>query len=50
MNKLNIKNLILYHTEDTHGDQRQELYLDEAKDYFNGKVYVPNDMEEIEIL
>ena len=45
MNKLNIKNLILYHTEDSHGDDRKTLYTNEAQKYFKGKVIVPNDLE-----
>lgn len=49
MNKLNIKNLILYHTEESHKDERQELYTKEAKKYFNGNVIVPNDLEIIDI-
>jgi len=49
MNNLNVKNLILYHTEDSHKEQRKELYTKEAQNYFNGKVIVPNDLEIIEI-
>jgi len=49
MNKLNVKNLILYHTEETHGDNRKELYTNEAKSVFEGNVIVPDDLEEIEI-
>ncbi len=49
MNKLNIKNLILYHTEESHKDKRKELYTKEAQDYFNGRVIVPDDLETIEI-
>lgn len=49
MNKLNVKNLILYHTEETHGDDRKKLYLDEARKYFRGNAYVPNDLEIIEL-
>lgn len=49
MNKLNVKNLILYHTEETHGDNRKELYAYEAKGVFEGNVIVPDDLEEIEI-
>lgn len=49
MNGLDIKNLILYHTEDTHKENRKELYTNEAQTYFNGKVIVPNDLETIEI-
>lgn len=49
MNKLNIKNLILYHTEETHKETKKELYTAEGKEYFNGNIIVPNDMEIINI-
>lgn len=49
MNKLNIKNLILYHTEESHKEKRKELYTKEAQKFFNGKVIVPNDLESIEL-
>ena len=42
----NIKNLIIYHTEDSHVDKK-ELYTKEAERYFSGNVIVPNDLEEI---
>ena len=50
MNELKVKNLILYHTEESHKEQRKELYTTEAQNYFNGKVIVPNDLEIIEVL
>lgn len=49
MNELDVQNLILYHTEETHGDKRKELYEEEAKRVFKGNVYVPNDLEEIKL-
>lgn len=49
MEKLNVKNLILYHTEDTHLDNRKELYTNEAKMYFNNKVIIPDDLEVIDL-
>ncbi len=49
MNKLNVKNLIIYHTEESHKEKRKELYTEEAQNYFNGHVIVPNDLEIIEI-
>ena len=49
MNNLNIKNLILYHTEESHGEKRNELYTKEAQAHFAGNVIVPNDLETIEI-
>lgn len=48
MQPLNIKNLILFHTEDTHEDKK-ELYIAEAREYFDGNVIVPNDLDEIEL-
>ena len=45
----NVKNLVLWHTWDNNIKQRKELYTNEAKKYFNGNVYVPNDLEEIEL-
>ena len=50
MNELNVKNLILYHTEESHGEERKELYTKEGKESFNGNIIVPNDLEEIEII
>lgn len=46
---LNIKNLILFHTEDSHPSDKSKLYLEEAKLYFNNNVIVPNDMDEINL-
>ena len=49
MDKLNIKNLILYHTEESHIGNRKELYTEEGKKYFKNNLLVPDEMEEIEI-
>lgn len=46
---LHIKNIILYHTEESHEKNRKKLYLEEARKYYSGNVIVPNDMEIIEI-
>lgn len=48
MNSLDVKNLILYHTEESHGKERKRLYIQEAKESFKGNVLVPDDMETIE--
>ena len=45
MNDLKVKNLILYHTEETHGNDRKRLYTEEAQSVFDGNIIVPNDME-----
>lgn len=47
MNNLDVKNLILYHTEESHGNQRKALYTEEGKNNFNGNIIVPDDFEEI---
>ena len=45
--ELNVKNLILYHTEDQTLDTRKERYTAEARTAFRGRVFVPNDLEKI---
>ena len=49
MNDLEVKNLILYHTEESHGNERKNLYTKEAQGSFDGNIYVPNDLEIIEL-
>lgn len=46
MEPLNIKNLILYHTEDSHVNKK-ELYTKEGKQFFSNNLIVPNDLDEI---
>ncbi|MCD8051238.1 MAG: MBL fold metallo-hydrolase [Clostridiales bacterium] len=43
--RLEVENLLLYHTEDKNLDKRKELYLAEGKAYFRGNLYVPDDLE-----
>lgn len=45
--KLKVKNLLLYHTEDTNLPERKKLYLAEGKKYFSGKLLVPDDLESV---
>ena len=49
MEMLNVKNLVMWHTMDNNIPQRKELYTKEAKEFFSGNVYVPNDLEKIEL-
>ena len=49
MNDLEVKNLILYHTEESHGNERKSLYIKEGKENFSGNIYVPDDLEIIEL-
>ena len=46
---LNVKNLVLYHTEDSNLNERKTRYTSEAKIEFHGKVYVPDDLEVINL-
>ena len=48
-NNLNVKNLILWHSEDSNLKNRKKLYLHEAQKYFSGKIYIPNDMDIIDL-
>lgn len=47
---LGIPNLILYHTEDTHKEQRKHLYSAEGSRYYHGNLCVPEDLESYELL
>lgn len=49
MEMLNIKNLVMWHTMDNNIPQRKELYTKEAKEYYSGYVFVPNDLDVIEL-
>ena len=49
MNELEVKNLILYHTEESHGDERKKLYMQEGKENFSGNIIVPDDFDIIEL-
>ncbi|MDO5425970.1 MAG: MBL fold metallo-hydrolase [Eubacteriales bacterium] len=46
---LGVKNLVLYHTEDKTLATRKERYTFEAAREFHGTVYVPEDLESIEL-
>lgn len=45
--KLDVKCLLLYHTEDDHVETRRALYTAEAKQSFAGVVVVPEDLESL---
>ena len=42
---LGVKNLVLYHTEDTSLATRKAAYTAEAKIHFHGNAYCPDDLE-----
>ncbi|MDL2236459.1 MBL fold metallo-hydrolase [Christensenellaceae bacterium OttesenSCG-928-K19] len=43
--QLQVKNLILYHTEEETLANRKQMYTAEAKEYCNCNVYVPDDLD-----
>ena len=45
--KLGVGHLVLWHTEDRHYAQRKALYSAEARAYYGGDLYVPDDLEVI---
>ena len=47
--QLGAKNLILYHTEDKNLADRKRLYQEEGREYFKGKLYVPDDLDMLEL-
>ena len=47
--ELGVKNLILYHTEEKTLANRKENYTREAAENFKGRIFVPNDLEVIEL-
>ena len=46
---LQIPHLVLWHTEDRNYANRKALYTAEAREHYAGDLYVPNDLEVIEL-
>lgn len=47
--ELNVKNVILYHAEDNDLENRKKLYINEGKEEFDGNIYMPDDLDVIEL-
>ena len=47
--QLGVKNLILYHTEEKTLSNRKENYTRETAENFKGRIFVPDDLEVIEL-
>ena len=47
--RLGVKNLVLFHTEDDTYGHRRELYEAEGRTHFSGALYVPDDLDAIEL-
>lgn len=39
--------MVLYHTEDKNYENRKALYLAEGRAYYQGNLFVPDDLETI---
>ena len=44
-----VRNLLLYHTEDRNIARRRELYAAEGQPCFSGRLWIPDDLESIEL-
>ena len=47
--RLSVKNLLLYHTEDRNLENRAALYRAEGCKYYSGNLWIPNDLDSIEL-
>ena len=47
--RLNVKNVIMSHTIDTDLGNRRVTFTEDAVKYYSGNVFVPDDLENIEI-
>jgi ribonuclease Z len=47
--RLGVKNLVLWHTEDKTIDTRRERYTEEGAQFFTGCLYVPDDLDVISL-
>ena len=47
--QLGVKNLVLYHTEDKNIKNRKELYGAEGREYYHGNLFIPDDLDVIEM-
>ncbi|MDO4175678.1 MAG: MBL fold metallo-hydrolase [Eubacteriales bacterium] len=47
--QLGVKHLVLYHTEDKTIRDRKQRYMEEGKRYFHGNLYIPDDLEVLEL-
>lgn len=47
--QLRVKNLLLYHTEDVNINRRKELYQAEGTLYYSGNLYIPEDLDVIDL-
>ena len=47
--RLGVKNLLLYHTDDRNLSNRRALYEEEGRRYYHGTLWIPDDLDAIEL-
>ena len=47
--RLKVRHLVLWHTEETHLARRRELYTAEGRQYFSGDLHIPDDLDVIQL-
>ena len=47
--QLGVPNLVLWHTEDKHIKKNKKLYSEEGSAFYNGNLFVPDDLDVIEL-
>lgn len=47
--RMHVRNLVLYHTEDQNLAERKRLYAEEGKAFYTGNLFIPDDLETIAI-
>lgn len=47
--RLNVRHLILYHTQDNEMQTRQQRYLEEGQNHYHGRLFIPNDLDILKI-
>lgn len=47
--QLGVPNLVLWHTEDKHIQERKKLYSEEGRAFYTGNLFVPDDLDVIEL-
>ncbi len=47
--RLQIPNLLLYHTEDKNLRERKRLYTEEGRRFYHGRLWIPDDLETLDL-
>lgn len=47
--RMNVRNVILSHTIDNNLEKRRKIFTTDAQKYYNGNIFVPDDLEKIDL-